>query len=331
MSNRDDVARLAGVSGASVSKAFNHPEQLKKITYEKIQAAVKALNYHPNYYGSVLRGKATKQLYAFCPELANPFFLHVYFGMEQYAIENNYQIFLTRTFNRDMIRQGRYDGFLLLVYNSFEVLDDIHFLNDNHLPFVISDFQDMEQSEFPTVSVDVKAAGFKAAKHLFDLGHDNIVFAASQIDPKWIGVQMCCNQYNKHASLLFFQNGNDMRNYFDIGSRCATDIVGMKKVPTAVIASNDEIAVGLINKLTRLGYKVPEEISVIGFDDTYIAAYCNPTLTTLHYPKARIGHDMAQMLIDRLNGNPTQENVVLQTEFIKRESTSRHGCAAFTE
>jgi DNA-binding LacI/PurR family transcriptional regulator len=246
-------------------------------------------------------------------------------------MEHNYQIFLTRTFNRDMIRQGRYDGFLLLVYNSYEVLDDIHFLRDNHLPFVISDFQDMVQSEFATVSVDVKAAGFKAAKHLFDLGHDNIVFATSQIDPKWIGVQMCCEQCGKHASLLFFQNGEDMRNYFDIGSRCATDIVAMKKIPTAVIAANDEIAVGLINKLTRLGYKVPDEISVIGFDDTYIAAYCNPSLTTLHYPKTRIGRDMAQMLIEMLTGELSQKNVILQTEFIRRESTSRHGCAASAE
>ena len=331
MPNRDDVARLAGVSGASVSKAFNHPEKLKKSTYDKIQAAVKALNYHPNYYGSVLRGNATKQLYAFCPELVNPFFLHVYFGMEQYALEHNYQIFLTRTFKRDMICQGRYDGFLFLVYNSYEVMDDIHFLRDNQFPLVISDFQDMVRSGLPTIGVDVKTAGFKAARHLFELGHDNIIFVASQIDPKWIGVQECCEQYGKHASLLYFENENDIRNYFDIGARCAVNIANMKKTPTAIIASNDEIAVGLINELTRLHFKVPEDISVIGFDDTYIAAYCNPPLTTLHYPKAKIGHEMARMLITMLNGESTQENIIMQTELVQRESTSRYGHAASIE
>lgn len=331
MPTRDDVARLAGVSGATVSRVFNHPDKLREATCERVLTAAKALNYHPNYYGSVLRGKATKQLYAFCPELANPFFLHMYFGMEQYALEHNYQIFLTRTFNREMIHQGRYDGFLFLVYNTDDVINDIHFLSDKHLPFVISDFQNMVRKDFPTVSVDVEAVGFNAAKHLFELGHDNIVFAASQIDPKWIGVQKCCDQFNKHASLQFLQNGKGIRNYFDIGARCATSIVKMKKIPTAIIAANDEIAVGLINELTRLGFKVPNDISVIGFDDTYIAANCNPSLTTIHYPKSRIGREMARMLIAMLNGDSTQKNIILQTEFVQRESTSQHGCSYYTK
>lgn len=321
MPTRDDVARLAGVSGASVARAFNQPEKLSKATLEKILAAAKALNYHPNYYGSVLRGKASKQLYAFCPDLANPFFLHVYFGMEQCALDHNYQIFLTRTFNRDMIHQGRYDGFLFPVYNPMDVSDGIHFLRDMNLPFVISDFQDSIRKEFPTVSVDVKAAGFSAADHLFELGHDNILLATPQIDPKWVGIQECCRQRRRHAALLLFHNGDGMRNYLDLGARCANEIVEMKKIPTAVIAANDEIAVGMINELTRLGFKIPQDISVVGFDDTYIAAYCNPPLTTVHYPKSRIGYEMASMLIAMLNGESPPKNTALPTEFVRRQST----------
>lgn len=322
MPTRDDVAKLAGVSGASVARAFNHPEKLSKKTLEKIRAAAKALNYHPNYYGSVLRGKATKQLYVFCPELVNPFFLHVYFGIEEYALENNYQVYLTRTFNQDMIHQGRFDGFLFPVYDSSTVMENIHFLRDYNLSFVISDFKNLTHTDFPTVSVDVKDAGYKAAKHLFDLNHDNILVATTQIDPKWIGIQKCCAENNRHASLKLLQSEPGIRNYFDTGARCAADIAKMKKPPTAVIAANDEIAVGIINGLSRYNFKVPDDISVIGFDDAYIAAYCNPPLTTIHYPKSRIGREMARMLIEILNNGSPQTEIVLQTEFIQRESTA---------
>jgi len=322
MPTRDDVARLAGVSGASVARAFNQPEKLSKATLEKILAAAKALNYHPNYYGAALRGKATKQLYAFCPELINPFFLHVYFGIEEYALANNYQIYLTRTFNRDMIYQGRFDGFLFPVYDLSEVADGIHFLQDHNLPFVVSDFKNLPQNDFPSVGVDVASAGYMAAEHLFKLGHDNIIMATAQIDPKWMGVQRCCDDYGRHAELMMLSNGEGIRNYFDIGARCAKDITELKKIPTAVIAANDEIAVGLINGLTRLGFKVPDDISVIGFDDAYIATYCNPPLTTIHYPKTRIGREMARMLISTLNNEPYQQNIVLETEFMNRKSTA---------
>ena len=322
MPTRDDVARLAGVSGASVARAFNQPEKLSESTRERIFAAAKALNYHPNYYGSVLRGKATKQLYVYCPELVNPFFLHVYFGMEQYALEQHYQIFLTRTFNRDMIRQGRFDGFLFSVYNSTEVMDSIHFLRDMNLPFVISDFQDISRADIPAVGVNVEAAGYKAANHLFELGHDHIMFASAQIDPKWVGIQRCCNDNMRHASLFLLKEGDGIRNYFDMGAKCAKDIIGSRRLPTAIIAANDEIAVGLINGLSRFGCRVPEDVSVIGFDDAYIAAYSNPPLTTIHYPKARIGIEMARMLISMLNGQTTQPNITLETELVKRESTA---------
>ena len=331
MPTRDDVARLAGVSGASVARAFNNPEMLSKTTYERIIAAAKALNYHPNYFGSVLRGKATKQIYAFCPQLVNPFFVHVYCGMEQYALEHDYQIFLTRTFNRSMIRQGRYDGFLFPVYNCMEVIEDIHFLRDNNFPFVTTDFHNISQNAFPTVGVDVEAAGYKAADHLFKLGHDNIVFATSQIDPKWVGIQKCCKEYGRHASLLIQQiehRGVEDYNHFDIGSRCADAIAQMRRKPTAAIAATDEIATGLISRLTKLGYRVPQDLSVIGFDDTYIAGHCNPPLTTIHYPKFQIGYEMAYMLIAMLNGDSPEKNVILQTDLIVRESTSRPGCAA---
>ena len=293
MPTRDDVARLAGVSGASVARAFNQPEKLSESTRERIFAAAKALNYHPNYYGSVLRGKATKQLYVYCPELVNPFFLHVYFGMEQYALEQHYQIFLTRTFNRDM-----------------------------NLPFVISDFQDISRADIPAVGVNVEAAGYKAANHLFELGHDHIMFASAQIDPKWVGIQRCCNDNMRHASLFLLKEGDGIRNYFDMGAKCAKDIIGSRRLPTAIIAANDEIAVGLINGLSRFGCRVPEDVSVIGFDDAYIAAYSNPPLTTIHYPKARIGIEMARMLISMLNGQTTQPNITLETELVKRESTA---------
>ena len=262
-------------------------------------------------------------MYVYCPELVNPFFLHVYFGMEEYALGHDYQIFLTRTFDRGMICQGRFDGFLFPVYNSSEVMDGIHFLRDMNLPFVISDFQDILRNDIPTVSVNVEGAGWKAADHLLELGHDDILFATATIDPKWVGIQRCCASRGRRASLFLFSNGEGkIRNYFNLGAQCAQDIARMAKVPTAIIAANDEIAVGLINGLTRLGYHVPNDISVIGFDDAYIAAYSNPSLTTIHYPKTRIGMEMAKMLIGTITGAPVDTYVQFETEFVLRESTA---------
>ena len=322
MATRDDVARLAGVSGASVSRAFNCPDKLDQKTYERIMAAAKALNYHPNYYGSVLRGKHTKQIYTYCPELANPFFVHVYFGMEQCALDHEYQIFLTRTFNRKMIMQGRYDGFLFPIYNYFDILEDIYYLKNRHLPFVTTNFDDLYQTEFYTVGVDVEAAGYCAAEHLCKLGHSDIIYAAPNIDKKWVGILKCCNQYNSNVTPIIYKSESLIINNYEVGFHCAEIINKEQQKPTAIICANDEIAIGLINRLTSLGYRIPHQISVIGFDDINIAKHYIPSLTTIRYPKFQIGYEMARILIAMVNGESVPQNTILQTELIVRESTA---------
>lgn len=221
-----------------------------------------------------------------------------------------------------MIMQGRYDGFLFPVYNYFDMLEDIYYLKYCNLPFVTTNFDDLHQTEFYTVGVDVEAAGYCAAEHLCKLGHVNIIYAAPKIDKKWSGIQKCCKQYNRNVTPIVYKTEGLIIDNYDVGFHCAEIIAEDQYKPTAIICANDEIAIGLINRLTGLGYKIPNEISVIGFDDISIAKHYIPSLTTIHYPKFQIGYEMARILFALVNGEPVRQNTILQTELIVRESTS---------
>ncbi|HHU91187.1 MAG TPA: substrate-binding domain-containing protein [Clostridiaceae bacterium] len=149
-----------------------------------------------------------------------------------------------------------------------------------------------------------------------------MVYAAPHIDKKWIGIQKCCKRHNSNVTPLIYKTEGLIINNYDVGFQCADIIAKEQSKPTAIICANDEIAIGLINRLTSLGYNVPNDISVIGFDDINIAKHYIPSLTTIHYPKFQIGYEMARILIAMVNGESVEQNTILQTELIVRESTS---------
>lgn len=321
MPTRNDIARLAGVSGASVARAFNQPEVLSKETYEKIMSVARELNYHPNYFGKALKSKLTKQVYAYCPELENPFFIQVYMGLEEYFQVHDYQVFLTRHFNREMIHQGRYDGFLFPVYSVDSVMEDIQYLQKNHYPLVVTNFSNTTINNIPSVKIDVEFAGYCLTEHLAQLGHKNILFASDFLDNKWKGIEACSKKYHMSANYSICAPNGKEKNFFDIGEQLGEIVLSLPHKPTAIIAGNDEIAIGLLGILIKHGYRIPEDISVAGFDDTNIAAYSLPALTTIRYPKYEIGYSMAQML-DSIIQNEPYQRCDIKTELIQRQSTS---------
>ena len=326
MATRNDVAKLAGVSGATVTRVISNSSLVSSETREKVLEAVRALNYHPNYSGQLLRGKSTYQILFYCPELYNPFYVHVYYGMDDYAQKHGYSIVLTRHFDEEAILRGRYDGIVLSISHKKKQQPHMDFLTKSDIPFACALFSG-EETDILGVKIDGQQAAKRALDHLYGLGHRQIVYVtdvAEEYDGKWEKLREYAKTLDGVAcSRMVLKPGPELYdNLYEAGYLYADHIYRMIHLPTAVIAANDALATGLISGLQQKGMRLPEELSVIGFDDTFMTRFTVPPLTTVHFPKYEMGQTLIEGLLAVINGNKF-ENVSLPSRLIVRESTAQ--------
>lgn len=324
MATRNDVARLAGVSGATVARVLANSNLVSAQTREKVLKAVQELDYHPNYSGQILKGKSTQQILFFCPELYNPFYVHVYYGMDDYAQTQQYGIVLSRHFDQNSIQSGRYDGVVLSINDEKHHQQQINFLNGIQLPFVAANFC-QASFEVPNVHFDYNQAGALAVKHLYELGHRRIAYISdnSHADAKWSNIEKHIAELpSLHCNKLVLNPAPELYdNLYEAGYLYAERIYRMFDLPTAIIAANDALASGLINGLWSKGIRMPEDLSIISFDDTYMSRFTTPPLTTLRLPKYEMGQALIKMLLSLLK-DTSYESIALPSRLVVRGSTA---------
>lgn len=325
MATRNDVAKLAGVSGATVSRVLSNPEVVSESTRAKVMDAVRALDYHPSYSGQMLKQKQTRQILFFCPDLFNPFYVHVFYGMDDYAQEHGYNIVLSRHFDKISVERGRYDGVILCALEDKEFQSSVEYLNSLSIPFVTAAFY-KENINVHSVSIDYQQSTSLAVNHLYELGHRNIAYVSdtSSFDAKY-------NAVNNQVRLKSDMNCQRMvltpapelyPNHYEAGSLYAEQILREISQPTAVIAANDAIATGLLSGLTSVGLHVPADLSVIGFDDTHLSRFTIPALTTVRFPKYEMGQALIELLLSVISKEDA-ESVLLPSILVKRGSTAK--------
>ena len=321
-----DVARVAGMSIATVSRAFNNPELLSPEARQAIENAVEVLNYRPHVAARRLRGSRTNLILVVVPSL-NPYFLDIFAGAEDAAKAAGYGVLVGHS-DRNLARErgyveqvaaGRADGLILVTTVGGYDADDIR-----RMPPTVIALDVGEATDLPKVQIDHVAAAEMITNYLIDLGHHRIAHilgaaGSSLTSHRHDGFQRALARRGIpfDPALCLFGDFT-----VDGGAAAGAAIVAMADPPTAVFAANDQTAIGALQFFKSAGWRVPDDISVVGFDDERLAAIASPALSTVHVPTHQIGFCAIQQMMLLLSSQPIERDMILNADVVVRRSAA---------
>ncbi len=326
-----DIAAQAGVCEATVSRTLRNPDIVSPKTREKVMAVVDRLNYTPNGLGASLRQGSSRNVVVMLPDITNPYFSLVVRAIERVAIARGYSVLLGDTLEdpalersfAKLVRSRQADG---LILNSQRIPYDLDPDQDlaSQLPPLVSTSEIVDVEGVHKVIVDNVEIGKTATQHLLDLGHTRIAAIAgppelqTTID-RLAGYRKALAAANISVDSTLVCHGDYSA---ESGVDCAQRLLLHKQRPTAIFCLGDLVAIGVLHTLRKLGYKVPEDISVIGVDGIALAQYTAPPLTTVAQPMELIGKTCMETLLDLIEGKkPAKLLNILPHELIVRAST----------
>ena len=328
-----DVARVAGVSTATVSRALSNPERVSESARRKVLEAVEKTGYVVNEAARNLRQQRANAIAVIAPDLSNPFFSSIIAGIEQIAGPNGYGVLVTES---KMTGQGAFDHSRLLTsarVDGFVVLDGLMDLSQlsnrakgaSQVP-VVSACEYPEDIPAPSVTVDNAGGAEKAVRHLAELGHTKIGHITGPRGNILTTTRLQGFRAGLKAMGLTVREDYILPGDFNLeaGKLAAEIWRTMKDRPTAMFCASDQQAFGFISQLSRQGFSVPEDVSVIGFDDIEVSGFFVPALTTISQPRLELGRMAARMLLDRINGQSHREgsHPQLDVTLVVRDSTA---------
>jgi LacI family transcriptional regulator len=325
-----DVARLAGVSTATVSRSLNGTGQIAPSTRLAIDAAVSELGYQPNRIARSLVTKSTQTIALLLPEITNPFYGSLVSGIEQRTLELGYTILLCTT-EGDAGREETYLNLLRSQQVDGALVDGLVLPPERIASFVAGGFPivcldlDVDSTAVPLVQVDNVRGGRMATEHLLGLGHTRIAHVAGAPElgisgERVEGYRAALREAGIEPDARLLAAGNFTE---DGGYEAARELLARRPRPTAVFAANDLSAVGVLAAVAESGRRVPEDVSVVGFDDLRLAAYTTPPLTTIHQPAREIGARATSLLVDLTRGKKVRRRRhLLEPELVVRRSTA---------
>ena len=321
-----EIAAAANVSVATVSRALQRPEIVSETTRQHIHEVVKRLGYTPNALARNLRTARTRLIIALLPDIANPFFSEVIRGIEQVAHESGYSVLLGETQSSlvreqayaDMVAARQADGIITMSPRVPAIPIQ------GRLP-VVNACEYVKDSQICSVYVDNAAAAAAAVEYLVMLGHHDIAFIAGPpSSPICVDRELGYQQALQRAGIALNPALAAVGDFSIEAGERAIDLLLSRAQPfSAVFCSNDEMAIGAMRALSARGLRVPEDVSVVGFDDIRFARYTSPALTTIAQPKNALGREATTMLIELLH-DPTvpPRKRVLTADLVVRGSTA---------
>lgn len=332
-----DVARLADASIATVSRVLNNTDYpVSEMTRKRILEAAKELKYMPNGLSKALKNGRSHEIGVVVPSLLNPYYAEVVSGIEHACYERGYMPVFCSSNNESKKESQHLDFFLKMRMDGLIVstLDQgAHLMEKVQQAGIATVFfdQPVQSGAFDSITYDFFQAGKLAASYLVDLGHRSIAFLALPFDRKsrkdrYEGFCAGLKEANidfpsEHLFIADLKDENvDTMTEFSGGEHLAEQFMQMKGL-TAVVAMNDLVALDAMNAFSKKGKAVPEDVSVVGFDDIAFASMANPSLTTVKQPSYDMGREAAITLIDKIENNTTsQKAVMMQPRMIVRNS-----------
>jgi len=305
-----DVAKLAGVSTATVSRALTAPHRLRPDTLARVAEAVRHTGYTPNLAARTLRARRTMLVLVVVPDIANPFFSDVLRGIDEGLSKDGYGFLIGNLGNTraneprlaDVALSGQVDGVLLL--NGRIPTGGPRSLSPTEIPMVAI-CEAIPGAAIPQIEVENREAARAAVAHLASLGHRHIAYLSGPKD-----------NILEHERRGGFCEGlkdasiprRDARFYtgdfsFHAGVAAAEQFLRVGERPTALFAANDEMVIGFMKRIRSAGVSVPDDVSVIGFDGIEFSDFVEPTLTTFRQPRRELGYEGASLLVAAMRGD----------------------------
>lgn len=325
-----DVAEKAGVSIATVSKVINNTGNMRETTRKNIKKVMAELNYQPNIMASALMGKGTKTIGLLVPDISNPLFSELAKIIEDRAHESDYSVIICSTDDNkekelkylEVLRKKQVDGFI--VGSSFKDKSKLNDLVDESIPLVMLT-QDDDEIKGSKVAIDDYRGGYIATEHLLKLGHERIFIIAE----KAYSSSMRIEGYKGALKDWGVEVDENIIARISASIEGGTDtFLNLYKEnkdnnPTAIFTSNDQIATGVLIAAQQLSIAVPEDLSIIGFDDTILGKTAHPPLSTVAQPINDIGKEVVDILIEEIETEKKSiKRIIHEPTLIIRDTTA---------
>lgn len=324
----DDVAARAGVSRALVSLVMRDSPRVSQASRDKVLAAASELGYRPNLWARQLASGQSDLIGVMLNDLNNPFFTELAQGAAATAAEHGRRVLINSGW-------GQADGETEAIESLLALRTDGLVLGAPRLPLqVLVDFAHRTPTvgisvygcpaEFDTVGNDEAIGTSLAVAHLAELGHERIAHIHAANSP---------GGPERRAGFIDAMVGHGLAPILvegdfaeEAGAGAAAQLLSLREPPTAILACNDLAAVGVLGHLSAHGLRVPDDISVVGYDDTLLASLSTTGLTTVHQPRQLIGSRAVQLLLERLDGRTEIRHELIEPHLVTRRSTGPGPC-----
>lgn len=328
-----DVADRAGVSIATVSRVINGAAVVSEKSAKKVRKAIKDLDFKPNQIARNLVLQKNTSIGIIVPALGNQFYGDILNGIEDACAKEGYEVFVCTT-GGDTDKEGHFmENFSdrhcagIIVMSRKLRPETVAKINSLNIPTIMVN-RKTSGLMCPTVSIDNFRAAYEITNYLIGLGHRKIALFRNSLDIDAFGVE----QYSGFERALAEHDliiDRDLVCYGefdpDKSYRLMNELIDKGKIPTAVFATGDVMAMGVCNALFDRGYKVPGDVSVVGFNDIQLAAHYRPALTVIHQPLKQMGEEAVRMIVamNREGGQVQKDGrtVILPHELVERQSS----------
>lgn len=333
-----DVAKYAGVSVASVSYALNGIDKITPETKKKIMDAIEKLEYRPSLTARCLSNGDSKLIGVTLPItevgdipgvlLNNPFFGEFISGVEYVIRKEGYDILFsgveTNRQYKDWIQRRRLDAIIMLGVYPHSLFHEIKELG---IPIAVTDAYEDYAKEFHRVMLEDKKGGYLATKHLLEMGHRKIAFVTGSIERSPLNKE----RYEGYLEALGEYGIEENKEYyieehvdFEGGYRAGNELIRKNIDVTAIFAVADIMAIGMMKAFREHNKEIPDDYSIIGFDDIKFGSYVTPALSTIKQDIVKKGMLSAKMVLDALEHKTKQsETIVLKPELVVRDSVKK--------
>ena len=332
MATIKDVAKMAGVSTTTVSHVINNTRHVAEDTKNDVLQAIQTLNYSPSAVARSLKVNTTHSVGMILTTSEAPYFAEIIQAVEDHCYRQGYSLFLCNTQNNpeklknhlDMLAKKRVDG--ILVMCSEYTPDSLDLLkNFSELPMVVMDWGPNNPNT-DLIQDNSFDGGYLATQHLIDNGHKKIGIIAGELTKttaktRYEGFVKALLDAGLVVNPDWIMEGSFEP---EDGYECMNKILRQNELPTAVFCCNDVMALGAISAITEKGLRVPDDISIIGYDNIHSSRFYAPPLTTVHQSKSRLGERALKLLFERIHEKSAVREVIeMHPELVIRQSVKR--------
>jgi LacI family transcriptional regulator len=329
-----DIARRAGVSAATVSRVLNNRLNVNINTRERIEKIIAEQHFEPNEIARMLHNRLSCTIGMLVQSLDNPFFVKICNEAEEYCNKIGYTLLIGITSN-DFRKESKLlntflkkqvDGFILLggraneFHPSQEMVSEMNFISEEVPIVFINGGVGFTNCYF--IKTDEAKAFEIIMKYLFSCGHNKIALITGQRD-LWTTAEKIRIYLENMKKRKY-----DVRNEWivsgeytgDSGEQCMKEILSLRELPTAVACTNDTLAIGAMRAILNEGYRIPQDFSITGFDDIFMAAEFVPALTTMRQDYRLLAASAVQNIVDYVAGKDVKQEKIVEAELIIRDS-----------